>query len=308
MLLRKKALPIVIPLLVLSLIIVGSFVISPEPAGADVVPAEISSYKISPKPDNELIVGVDYQIEFTLTIATGVEGNIVLETQMEKSGTNYWDLLTSDYEGVPSSWQPGQKNISFDAAPGTPTFVLTGYVPENMTTTVLQTPFSGTMTLHRPGTLSILSLSLDSGDTLEGLSVFAIDDSLLRYNDALDKKHKALSENSDLKKVVEELAEGGYTDQAMAILDTLPSEGWDSDSGASTAILYMVLAVMAVIAVIAIIFLLRGRGTTAFLKQRSSDQADKLDIVEARAQKLGERSLTSEIAQIRDTLREMGRR
>ncbi len=182
-----------------------------------------------------------------------------------------------------------------------------------MTTTIMQNPFSGTVTLHQPGTLSIVSLSLSSGELLgmipsEEEPLVVIDDSLLRYNDALKKKDKALSENSGLAKEIEAMAKAGDTERATALLETLPGSGWESDSGSLSTIMYIVAAVLAIIAILAIILLLRGRGTVAFLKQRASDQANKLDIVESRIHKLGEKSLTSDIAQIRDTLKEMGRR
>ncbi len=314
---REKSLTVATLLLILSLILISLLVISIEPAEADVTPAQISDYKIIPKPEVEkpvdglitgIIAGVDYEIEFTLDIATGVEGNIVLTTQMERSSDRFWELETGDYSGVNlSKWQPGQKSISFDAVAGTPTFKLTGYVPENMTTALLYDPVSGTITLHRPGTLSLLSLSLESGELMQSIDAEAVDDSLLRYNDKKEEKSKALSDNSNLAKVIEDMAKKGYTEQATDLLDTLPSSGWGSGSSSST-ILYIVAAVLAVIAILAIVLLLRGRGTVAFLKQRAIDQADKLDIVESRIHKLGEKSLTSDIAQIRDTLKEMGRR
>ncbi|MFO8101179.1 MAG: hypothetical protein R6U37_03285 [Dehalococcoidia bacterium] len=291
-----------------------------EPAGADVASARISpDYKISPKPEGEkpddglitgIIAGVDYEIEFTLDIAKGMEGkNLVLSTQMERSGDRCWELETRDYEGVDTgSWQPGQHSISFNAVAGTPTFKLTGYVPGDMVATQLLNPVSGTITLHRPGTLALLSLSLESGEVLQSIDAEAVDDAIIRYNDKKDDRSEALGENSDLAEEIEELAEMGYMEQATALLDTLPDAGWESDSGASSTILYIVAAVLAVIAVLAIVFLLRIRGTMEFMKQRASDQADKLDIVESRIHKLGEKSLTGDVAQIRDILKEMGRR
>ena len=295
-------------ILVAILLAASSLVYAIPSAQAQVVPAQISEYKISPKPDNFLISGVDYKVEFTLDIAAGIGGNLVLETDLERSTDRFWELKTRDYEGVNlQSWKPGQNTISFNAAAGTPTFVLTGYVPADATTNILQHPTSGTITLHWPGTLCMLSFSLESGDVLEKLNADVIDDSILRYNDKIKNWSQALNENPDLKKEIEKLADAGYTDQAIAILDTIPRSGWGTSDDSST-ILYIVLAVIAVIAVAAIVVTLRSRSTIGFVKQRVVDQADKLDLVESRLHKLGEKSLINDVTQIRDSLREMGRR
>jgi len=309
MLLKKRAFKKLFSLVTVSLIVVNLLVICTAPAGAaavEILPSPVISPPV--KGDEPLSVNINYSIEFTLDIASGLEqGNIVLSTQMEKVGANYWELLTPDYEIADTDWLPGKKDLSFTANPGTPTFKLTGYIPENYTTIEFQDPMSGTITLHQPGTLAMLSLALGSGEVLESMIGTAIDDSIARTNILLDDKNKALADNSQLAEVIDNLIAVGHTDQAITILDTLPSEGWGS-SGSSGSIGYIVAAVLAVIAVLFLVLMVRVRSTLGFLKQRVSDHADQLDIVESRVNKLGERSLTSEIAQIRDNLKEMGRR
>ena len=309
MLLKKRAFKKLISLLTVPLVIVYLLVIFTAPvraAAVEIVPSPIISPPV--KGDEPLAVNINYSIEFTLDIASGLEqGNIVLSTDMEKVGANYWELLTPQYKGVTNDWTPGKKEMAFKAVAGTPTFKLTGYIPDNFTTIQFQDPLSGTITLHRAGTLNMLSLALGSGEVLESMVGTAIDDSIARCNILLDDKKKALDENGDLADIINNLIEVGHTDQAITILRTLPSEGWGS-SGSSGTIGYIVAAVFALIAVMVIILLIRVRGTLAFVKQRAYDHADQLDIIESRVNKLGERSLTSEIAQIRDNLKEMGRR
>ena len=148
---------------------------------------------------------------------------------------------------------------------------------------------------------------MDSGDVLAMMPVEAIDDSILRYNAEKNDKSKALKDNSSLAKVIEAMAAAGNTEEATALMDTLPSEGWP-DSDANNILYYAIMAVLAVIAIMAVLLVLRSRGTVSFLTQRSVDLANNLDILESRVRKLGKRSLSDEIGQIRDNLREMGRR
>jgi len=227
-------------------------------------------------------------------------------------------MLTEDYTGVNlSNWQPGQPKITFTADPGVVTFRLNGIVPEERTTTELP---NGEI-LHHPGSVMMVNLSLQSGGPLEMRSIEVIDNSILDYRDLLSSRQQLLDDTdtiSDYADLVEGVidqaeaeAEIGYTVRAIDLLELIPGSGWpkgESDSGGTDAIIYAVLGVLAALAVAAVLMVLRSRSTVGFLKQRADDQANKLDIVEARAQKLGERSLTSEIAQIRDTLRSMGRR
>ena len=309
---------------VLLVCLCSALVLTPGLARADAASVEISAFEIFTKDGTytegePLVVGVNYEIEFTIDVATGISDNIVLATGLERSGDRYWELKTESYAGVDlDSWQPAQSSISFEAIPGTATFVLTGSAPEECTATELENGEA----LHRPGSIMMLNLSLDSAPDLVEEGIEVIDSSILTYRDALDSQHALLSKTSTISEYssfvgaiirqAEVQAEAGYTERATALLQVIPIVGWpelvEEDSGGSNVALYIVLAVLAVIAVVAIVLMVRGRSTVSFLMQRVDDQANKLDIVESRLQKLGEKSLTGEISQIRDTLRSMGRR
>jgi hypothetical protein len=324
MLLRARAFPVTISLLVLLLCLCNLLILAPVPAIADVASAEIAAFDISTRDGTytkgePLVVGVNYEIRFTIDVATGVNDTIILQTDLQRSGDRYWELLNENYSGIDlGSWTPGQPNISFNATPGTAAFVLTGTVPEEYTTTELENAEA----LHRSGSIMMLNLSLQSGGDLEGKSIEVIDSSILTYRDALSSRQGLLNKTETVPEYAglvgkmisqaENQAESGYTERATALLQAIPVIDWpemvEEGSGSSNVVLYVILAILAVIAVAVIVLMLRSRSTASFLKQRVDDQANKLDIVEARVQKLGEKSLTGEISQIRDTLRAMARR
>ncbi len=296
-----------------------SMIVSSVAADAAVV---ITDFKISTRDGSytegtPLVVGVNYDIEFIVDVAIGANENIKLQTYFEKQGANYWDLL-NDYTGVQSNWQPGQKDLTFNAVPGTASFVLSGFVPETYTMTPIASG-SVAMTLHRPGAITMLALSLQSGEVLEERSIEVIDESIVTYRALLNDRQKKVNDTSTVSQykdlaqsIIGEAqieANAGFTDTAIALLQTIPSSGWpgSGDSGSTSMILILVIVVVAVIAVVASILFLRTNSTVGFLKQRADDQSRRLEIVESRIQKVGEKSIAGEVAQVKDALRSMGR-
>lgn len=329
-------------LLIFALAVVGSLGLTALNVAADTVAsARISDLEVTTRDGSytegqPLIAGVNYQITFTLEIAPGVNDNAVLGTALERSGDRFWSLET-DYEGIDlGSWQPGQQTISFNAKPGTPTLRLTGFVPEEFTATILpdpsaEDPEESSLVWHRSGTIAVTSLALQSGGLIEKRVFDVIDNAILSFQSTRAKKQEVLDNTataSEYKDLVRDTIaradalagryqdkEGdwqvdGLVEQATALLQTIPDSGWPpaADSDSSSMLTYILVAIFAVIAIITIVILIRTRATVSFLKQRADDQAKKLDIIESRVVKIGEKSLAGDITQVKDALRSMSGR
>ncbi|MFO8010162.1 MAG: hypothetical protein R6U89_05040 [Dehalococcoidia bacterium] len=323
MLFRLRSIILILLVSLLTVPMIGMFSLVTKSADAQSQSIDIIEFSISTKqgtydPGDPLVAGVSYQIEFTLDIATGVNDTVILKTSFDRSGDRYWELVNEEYAGVDlDNWQPSQSEIHFDAVAGEATFILNGAVPEGYTSTELENG----QVLHMPDSIIVLDLALQEGGALDMREVEVIDESIQAYRKALSARQNLLDTTETLPEYAslidsiisqaKEEADRGYTELATSLLESIPSMGWPEpadDSESSTAYLYIIMGVIAVIAVAAIIFIIRSRSTLSFLKQRADDQANKLDIVESRVQRLGEKSLSGEIAQVRDTLRSMGRR
>ncbi len=323
MLFRLRSIILILLVSLLTVSMTGMFSLATNSADAqsqsiDIIEFSISTKQGSYEPGDPLIAGVSYQIEFTLDVATGVNDTVILKTSFDRIEDRYWELVNEEYPGVDlDNWQPSQPEIHFDAVAGEVTFILNGAVAEGYTSTELENG----QVLHMPGSITVLDLALEQGGALDVREVEVIDDSIQAYRKAVSARQNLLDTTETLPEYASlvssiisqarEEADKGNTELATSLLESIPAMGWPEpaeDSESSATYLYIIMGIIAVIAVVAIIFIIRSRSTLSFLKQRADDQANKLDIVESRVQRLGEKSLSGEIAQVRDTLRSMGRR
>ncbi|MDY6911377.1 MAG: hypothetical protein SVM79_03340 [Chloroflexota bacterium] len=339
MLLRDKSKKAIIPLLIFSLLLMGSLGLMVKPAQAQGVTAQITDLKITTIDGREvsepLISGVAYNVRFTIEVGVGILEKGVLTTDMALSGDRYW-TLDGEYPGIDTStWQPGQETLIFDLEQGTANLILTGLVPEETTTipvgpisdetsgTATQTSGTATQTsvemLHRAGSIRLMEFSLESGQSLDVRTAEVIDNSIETYRDTLASRQALVAEIESVPEYIalvngiiaqsQSIAGVGYTDRAIAMLQTIPESGWaapviepEEPEESSSMLFIIVITVLGVIAIIAIILFLRSKADASFVKQRADDEARKLDIMSARISKIGEKSLASDITQIKESL------
>ncbi|MFP4642080.1 MAG: hypothetical protein ACOC7P_00345 [Chloroflexota bacterium] len=311
---------LILPLLLLTFGLSGLSFLPHAAIAQEVTPVKIVEFEVSAQdgqavsPDDPLMTGAVYQIAFAIDVGTSVKDQLVLSTQLERTGDRYWNLTNEDYEGVDvNTWQPGRQEISFQPVEGIARFSLTGRIPEEYTRTPLET---GEI-LHNAKSIQLLELSLGTSGFMEERKSSVIDDSIAEYRKQLEIKESLLEEvdgdpgyESLVKGIIGQAkaeANDGYTRRAVELLQTIPESGWTQPRG-SNMLFIVIAAVLAVIALIAIVLVFRSRSEAQFLKKQSDAQAKKLELVSTKVSKLGDKGISEEVNRVKDELRSMSGR
>ncbi len=302
-------------ILLISVILLGIF--------ADVVPSladqpqavQLSNFQISTLDgtsvgSQNLMAGATYDIKFTLEIASGVNNQVVLKTDLGVYGDHYWSLV-SPYSGInTSTWQPGQSQITFNAVQGTAQFELQGTVPTDYVLTALPTG----ETLHVSKTINLIQLSLAGGSALDNQTQTVIDSSIATYQSALAntqsliKNSRADSRYIQLVNAMVTAAQNegkaGYTERATTLLQSIPSSGWIQPQS-SNLFLWIIVGVLAVLMLVGFFLMFRARSNVDFVKKKADEQAKRLEILASRVRGIGDAALAGEITKVKQDLEEI---
>ena len=219
--------------LILSLLLFVTLV----PHSFSQAPAVISSFQVLDPNGNDvtgesLVAGGSYTVKFTIEVGATLTDKILLSTNMEKSGNEFW-TLENNYQGIDTStWTPGSQSITFQAVEGVAEFTLEGKISESITERELT---EVQKTVHALAEERILILQLDSMDILDQRSYVITDQIIISYDQILtskknnidstsmEEKYKLLA--SEIISEAEYLTTFGFYDDAIKLLDTIP----DSD-------------------------------------------------------------------------------
>ncbi|GEM_PF-2169086 len=241
---------------------------------------------------------------------------------------------------------PNRNQISFNAGPGgNPAFKLTAKVPDNFNTqlaadsaktfkvTGVKQPdgISGVVfddgktfvnalptgkLVHLKRSMTLLTLGSGSGTIKDAKPIDVQDKSIETYNATFTQKKDAI-EGQDLDPFLVKMVSGvvaqaqamataGYTDEAAALLQTLPDKGWPQ-AGASNTMLYAVIGVLAVLAVLLGFLMIKAKGAASYSRGVVEDQVKRLDVVSVKAGRLGDKVLVQEINAVKDELDRVSR-
>lgn len=307
-----RYLRIFVSLLLVILFIVGFYPVEAQQlASVSITDFEVTTLDGKPVRDDVLMAGTTYRVNFAIEAAAGLKERCILKTDLIRTFglDRFWSLKAS-YAGIDSaSWQPGQPTISFDAVPGKAQLALEGTVPENW---VSETIDDGQV-LHLAKNISLVDLSLESGTAVASRQLEVIDRSIEEYRNVLSSKNQLLA-NMDADPAFASLAKSmvasaeaeakiGYTDLAMETLKSIPSSGWTQRHG-STTYLWIIIGILAVIAGASVFLLMRARSETGFLKRQTDSQAKRLQVLAMKASRIGDKTLTEGIQQVRKELEE----
>ena len=297
--------------LILSLLLFVTLV----PHSFSQAPAVISSFQVLDPNGNDvtgesLVAGGSYTVKFTIEIGATLTDKILLSTNMEKSGNEFW-TLENNYQGIDTStWTPGSQSITFQAVEGVAEFTLEGKISESITERELT---EVQKTVHALAEERILILQLDSMDILDQRSYVITDQIIISYDQILaskknnidstsmEEKYKLLA--SEIISEAEYLTTFGFYDDAIKLLDTIPDSDYPDPPVAAT--LYLVAAIVFVITSILFgILFIRSRSTSSYILSSVNEKADKLDLLLIKASRL-DQNLSNEIETIKKELKEL---
>ena len=297
--------------LILSLLLFVTLV----PHSFSQAPAVISSFQVLDPNGNDvtgesLVAGGSYTVKFTIEVGATLTDKILLSTNMEKSGNEFW-TLENNYQGIDTStWTPGSQSITFQAVEGVAEFTLEGKISESITERELT---EVQKTVHALAEERILILQLDSMDILDQRSYVITDQIIISYDQILtskknnidstsmEEKYKLLA--SEIISEAEYLTTFGFYDDAIKLLDTIPDSDYPDPPVAAT--LYLVAAIVFVITSILFgILFIRSRSTRSYILGSVNEKADKLDLLLIKASRL-DQNLSNEIETIKKELKEL---
>lgn len=299
------------------------------------VKVEITDYKvltIDGKDAKEpLMSGSSYKVEFTVDVAKDVSDPITLETDLERVGDRYWELL-AEYKGINvASWAPGRAQITFASEEGKAKMRLTGKIPEDFNTRIdipgkdpKDTKDIRTITklptgeiLHLKRAVKLVRLSLASGALSEEKKMDAVDKSIETYNEMLATKKKLIEEQkgepeyiklaTSAVKKAEDMAKLGHTEMAAALLKEIPDKGWPQPP-ASNMLLYAIAGLLGIAALAFFFLMVKARGASGYTAQVVDDQVKRMDIIGTKAARLGDKALVQEIKTVKEELEKVSGR
>jgi hypothetical protein len=306
-------------ILVLTTLLIPTVIPALPILGDNPIPIEVKSFEIKtmdnrPVTNEALVAGASYRVSLSLAVGPGIKEKGILETGLTKSEDRYWTLI-GRYQGIDTSkWQPGLNKIEFDASvQGTFQIEIVGMIPKDYNEHRLDT---GEM-LHLKRNISVMKMSLSSGVLLDERALPVIDDSLQKYNAKLaavtsnvEKEKSSVNPqfidfvNSTIN-LSKQNADAGYTDKAVASLNTIPQPPWvKSDS--SSIIPWILLGVAILFVLLFILLYVRSRNNGAMVRRQAEEQARKLTLLEPRIRTSLPPNLNREITNIKESLNNIG--
>lgn len=256
-----------------------------------------------------LIPGAELNVTFTVDVAVTAPNNLKLTTSMGHSTVQdrYWQLHSTGYPVV--NYNPNNAYVEFNQVTGTLVMSCYGRIPVGIT----EEKIDG-FVLHKPVNYSLVKLTSPSNEILDQINPAVIDAELDEYQNLLEKREDKLQnlQNTGVAPgyieifesvldQAETLAEVGFVDEAIALLDTLAVSQEPVSSIMET--LFLPAMVILSVAAIALGFVfLRARGKVNYVLSVIEDQIKDLEGLTLRASKV-DRTISSRLETIRDRLK-----
>lgn len=261
--------------------------------------------------DQALVAGGEYTVIFSVNIGATLVDRILLTTNLERTRDVFW-TLENTYGGVDlDTWTPGSPAIDFAAQSGTADFTLTGRVPEFITEKFWD---ENGRTIHAIQSFQLLIVSLDSNkEILDSREASITDQIIIRFGNLIQEKRDLIEttqmdpQYSALAMSIITQSEGlttaGYYDDAIVLLESIPSSGFPAPPVVTNLFLGSTVGLAAVSAILVLLFI-RARGGKGFISRRVEDETKKLDLLLVKATRV-DKALSSEIEMIKRALQDL---
>jgi hypothetical protein len=262
-----------------------------------------ADFEISSEPTiyAPIISGEELTVTFTVNVFTSGFGNLKLSTFMQKpSGGQYWELVPDDYDlGV--GYTPNSASMSFSWKKGNFTMICYGNAPR--------------VTKSTNCTLVQLS-AVGAADILDAIQVTVLTAGAGEFQSLYDQKEAKLQSlidsgvaagytqmYSNVLNQSKALVNKGYVNEAIALLNAIPSSGEPMGS-ALEMIMLPAIGVTAAAAVIFAFMFLRARGKNSYVQLVIEDQIKDLEGLTLRASKV-DRTISSSLESVKDRLKSL---
>jgi len=248
-----------------------------------------------------VISGQELTVTFTVNIVTGGSGNLKLSTYMQKpsSGT-YWEQLNPDDYDLGAGYTPNQATMSFSWEKGTIEMICYGQATK----------------VTKATNVTLVQLSGETGDVIDNIKVNVLTAGAENFQNLYDQKETKLQSMidsgvaagytemySNMLNQSKALVNKGYVNEAIALLNAIPSSGEPMGS-TSEMIIYPVIGIAAASAVIFAFMFLRTRGKVSYFRLVVEDQIKDLEGLTLRASKI-DRTMASSLDSVKDRLKRL---
>ena len=247
-----------------------------------------------------IIGGSEITVTFTINVFTTGSGNLRLRTDMQHSTVEtdrYWDLISDDY-AVGPEFHPNQQHTEFDWVKGNVTIKCYG-----RTNIVL-----------KPTQLILVQLSSSAGDVLDNIRPTIVTADVDEFQNLYEEKEERLRSLIDsgvhagytqmfenMLNQSTNLLNEGYVDEAIDLLNAIPSSGEPAGS-ALEAIMLPAVGIGVAAAVIFAFMFFRARGKNSYVQMIVEDQIRDLEGLTLRAARV-DRTISSSLESVKERLK-----
>jgi len=261
-----------------------------------------ADFAISDEPTilSPVISGEPLKVTFTVNVFTSGSGNLKLSTFMQKPSSGpYWELVPGDYD-LGAGYTPNSAAMEFSWEKGTFEMICYGQATK--------------VTKAYNVTLVQLSSAGATSDVLDAIQVTVLTAGADEFQNLYDQKEATLQSlidsgvaagyinmYSNMLNQSKALVNKGYVNEAIALLNAIPSSGAPMGS-ASEMIMLPAIGIAAAAAVVFAFMFLRARGKNSYVQLVLEDQIRDLEGLTLRAARV-DRTLSSSLESVKDRLK-----
>jgi hypothetical protein len=247
--------------------------------------------------------GAELKVTFTIDIPFSQPSAVFkLTTSMQHSSLTdrYWELVSTDYE-LSNSYNPNQNQVLFTPLQGELEMVCYGRIPTGTGST-------------KPAPFILVRLTDPSGTTLDEIKPAVISAAMDEFRVLYEQKQEKLqtlidsgvaSGYIDLYENVlnqsQAIAAKGYSDSAVALLNSLPTSNEPVTSNWEL-LFFPAVGVLAVLVIILALVFMRARGKLSYITLIIEDQIKDLEGLTLRTSKI-DRTISSNLDSVKERLK-----
>lgn len=247
-----------------------------------------------------IISGQALKVTFTVDVFTSGSGNLKLSTFMQRPDSGqYWELLPGDYD-LGSGYTPNTATMEFAWEKGT--FEMICYGKARVVT--------------KATSVNLVQLSGSTGDVLDAIEGVILTAGADEYQNLYEQKEDRLQSLMDsgvasgytelyenMLNQSQKLVNEGYVDEAISLLNAIPSSG-EPIGSALEVIMLPAIGIAAVAAVLFAVMFLRARGKNTYTRMVIEDQIQDLEGLTLRAQRV-DRTISTSLESVKDRLKSL---
>ena len=280
---------------------ITSYTVEDSQTGQKLIEAD---FAISDEPTilSPVISGKPLKVTFTVNVFTSGSGNLKLSTFMQKPSSGpYWELVPGDYD-LGAGYTPNSATMEFGWEKGTFEMICYGQATK--------------VTKAYNVTLVQLSSAGATSDVLDAIQVTVLTAGADEFQNLYDQKEAKLQSlidsgvaagyinmYSNMLNQSKALVNKGYVNEAIALLNAIPSSGEPMGS-ASEMIMLPAIGIAAAAAVVFAFMFLRARGKNSYTQMVIEDQIKDLEGLSLRASRI-DRTISSNLESVKERLKSL---